>query len=317
MDNTASLNKSDSDISSALHVEMDPQLIEVKENPNQVFIGNNNWRKFMIGTACAFMFVTLFFIANIIVYLIDFQPYYNVFKGYGKLHGFHAIVGYVAFFLSLAIPSVLPSIGRTFSVFLFAIITICYLYIPALFVKAFYNSEMYYLPELMLGYIMWACAVLGFFINIVTTRKKINIVIASYISMALFIILMAVYVYVLKRTQPYMLVMFGLVILCGLIAAYLSKDAKFMLEKRCDFYLTSDWFLGFVHLHTDIFFRFWADFFRKKVVVIDTDELNGKSLVLSSAIKRSRNGSIDIAMKDVVDMDRTNVTGILPNKSFG
>ena len=298
---------------------MDPQHIEVKENPKRVFIGRDSWRKFMLGAAGTTMFVTLFFIANIVVYCIDFQPFYDVFKGYNKIWGFHALLAYGAFGASMAIPTILPSIGRAAAIPLFIVILICYLYIPALLVRVFWKPDIDEAEELILGYTVWSCVVVGFFINIVTTRKKINPTVGVAISIVLFVISAIVYVFVLKRLQPYVLTLFVLVGVVAGLSAYLNTDASFMLRKRNDFYLNSDWFLGFVHLHTDIFFRFWMDFFRKDVDYIDTDALNGKSVVLNNAIQRSRLTPISEELddnSDVEDMDRTNVSGVIAAKSY-
>lgn len=54
----------------------------------------------------------------------------------------------------------------------------------------------------------------------------------------------------------------GLMILSGIIlSVYINLDLKFMMTKRGEEYLTDDWLLGVVHLHTDIFYRFWRDLF--------------------------------------------------------
>ena len=41
------------------------------------------------------------------------------------------------------------------------------------------------------------------------------------------------------------------------LAFYYSRDFEQMVKKRGTFYYTNDWFLMYVHLQTDMFFRFW------------------------------------------------------------
>lgn len=57
----------------------------------------------------------------------------------------------------------------------------------------------------------------------------------------------------------------GLMVLFGtLISFYICMDLKFMVEKRAEEYQPGDWLVGIVHLHTDIFFRFWKDMFSEE-----------------------------------------------------
>lgn len=50
----------------------------------------------------------------------------------------------------------------------------------------------------------------------------------------------------------------------GALAAYYTYDLEMMVRRRGTFYRTSDWFLGFIHLQTDLFFRLPYDLLTKK-----------------------------------------------------
>ena len=52
--------------------------------------------------------------------------------------------------------------------------------------------------------------------------------------------------------------------LAAALAAYYTYDLEMMVRKRGQFYRTSDWFLGFVHLQTDLFYRLPVDLLSKK-----------------------------------------------------
>ena len=43
---------------------------------------------------------------------------------------------------------------------------------------------------------------------------------------------------------------------------YFNYNIKYMVEKRYGKYVTGDWPIGFAHMFTDVFFRFWYDYFR-------------------------------------------------------
>lgn len=292
---------------------MDPRTIEVKETPKSVFIGRDNWRKFMLGSAGALMFVNLFFIACIVVYCIDVQQFYYLFYGYAGAWNPFAILAYISFALALLIPSILTNVGRSAFVPFFLIILCCYAYIPAFLIRVTWKNEISFSQELVMGYICWVAAVIGLFVNVIATKRRINPVVGVAVGAVLCTIGVGVYVFVLKKLDPYRLTILVLIGANVGLSYYLNIDAMFMLNKRNDFYLNSDWFLGFVHLHTDIFFRFWIDIFRRDVEYIDTDNLNGKSIVLNSAIQRSRLAPISEVNEDnsdVEDMDRTNTSGI-------
>lgn len=49
-----------------------------------------------------------------------------------------------------------------------------------------------------------------------------------------------------------------------LIGAYLNFNLKYMTEKRGDDYVPGDWCLGVLHLHSDIFYKFWIDLLGKE-----------------------------------------------------
>ena len=298
---------------------MDPKTIEVKETPKSVFIGRDNWRKFLLGAVSALMFTTLIIIAVALYFLIDEISFFRMFVNHSGLWNGYDIAAYVCFVVALAVPSFSPNIGRKAFVPFFLMILGFYIYVPGFWVRVTWKGRFNLYLELVLGYINYSAAIIGLFINVISTKKKINPTNGVAISAVLAAIGTGVYCYVLKKLDPDF---YKLLLLIGGVVAYsfyLNVDAMFMLNKRNDFYLNSDWFLGFVHFHTDIFFRFWVDIFRRDVHYIDTDTLNGKSVVLNSAIQKSRLAPISEVNEDnsdVEDMDRTKVSGMAGGKSM-
>lgn len=311
MKGNQALNKSDSDVSSALHVQMDSMSVEVKEAPKHVTIGKDNWRKFLLGTTISMMFVTLFIIADSVVYLVERDVFKQIFAYYSSIGNGFDILAYILFILSLLVPSVAPQIGRKAFVPLMVIIIGCYAYIPAFLIRWGMKERFNFSETLVLIYSVWISAVIGLFINVVSTKDKFNPMNGVMISAGVNTFLILIYVFVLEISSPYMFEI-GLTIVaaCGL-AFYFNQDVLFMLNKRNDFYLNSDWFLGFIHLHTDIFFRFWIDIFKRDVDHIDTN-LNEKSMVLNTGGSKSNLPPIsedNDENDDTEDIDRTRMTG--------
>ena len=44
-----------------------------------------------------------------------------------------------------------------------------------------------------------------------------------------------------------------------LLSCYINYDVFLMITRRKTLYKYDDWYLGIIHIHTDIFFRFFYD----------------------------------------------------------
>lgn len=310
-----SLNKSDSDISSALHVEMDPKTIEVREAPKSVFIGRDKYRGFLIGTVISLMFVTLFLIADTVIYSYENDIFKEVFSYHSGVGNGFDILAYIVLFLSMMIPTVVPNIGRRFAIPFMLLIVCCYLYIPAFLLRWSLKDSYSFSEIVIVIYLSWISSVIGLFINVVSMKNRFNPNLGLIIAAILYTILLVVHVYVLELMSAYF-IEYGLMVggTC-LLALYMNLDVQFMLNKRNDYYLTSDWFLGFVHLHTDIFYRFWIDIFRENVDNVDKN-LSLKSIVLTNSIKKSKLAPISEANEesDTEDIDRSEAYGVQGSK---
>lgn len=311
MKGNQALNKSDSDVSSALHVQMDTMSVEVKEAPKHVTIGKDNWRKFLLGATIALMFVTLFLVADSVVYLTERDIFRQVFAYYSGLGNGFDIAAVILLFLSLLVPSVAPNVGRKAFVPLMIIIIGCYAYLPAFLIRVGMKERYNFSEDLVLIYAIWISSVIGLFINVVSTKDKFNPTNGMIISASLDTFLIIIYVFVLKISSPYKFELLLMIVAASTLGFYMNMDVQFMLNKRNDFYLNSDWFLGFVHLQTDIFFRFWIDIFRRDVNYVDSN-LNEQSVVLNTNGQKSKLPPIsedNNENDDTEDMDRTRMTG--------
>lgn len=287
-------NGLDEDLTKSLHIEMDPKKIEVKETPTKVFIGKDNWRKFVVGIAITTLLMTLFLFTYIIMYFIDEKLFKKMFKGYSRpLNGFD-ITSYVVFVICFTVPSVLPHLSRKLAILIMIPITICFAYTPAYLIRLSIKERFNFSEMLITGYTVYVCAVAGLFVNIMMTKEKFKTDNGIIISTSLCAVAIVAYVYILNLYNPYKWKLCLIVASCAAYAAYLNWDIRFMIKKRSDYYLNGDWFLGFIHLHTDIFFRFWRDMFRP-----DSNVINTTLITETGNIKQSNPVSVDYNVGDI------------------
>ena len=234
------------------------------DEPNFRYIGKQNWKGFMIGAS-----LTLFLLHSSILFVIlnfvfhEREWYYQFFDNYEKIGNGYDIASVIVLTLVLILVSVAPSFGRKlFKVFFVIIIYVTVFYLSAFSLRAGMKNRNDQVAEYLIPlYIMAFTGSLGLFINTLAAKKKLKSSLGIGISVPLFSILMYLQYWPLARFSP-KLWEFGLYIgASALVAYYLNMNAKLMVKRRYDFYRTSDWFLGFVHLQTDWTFRFWYDLF--------------------------------------------------------
>lgn len=270
MQGTTASNISDSDITKSLNIEMDPKKIEVSSLPQANIFAIHNWKKFCLGTLITAMVPTLIILTYVVIYFIDYKLFKKMFKGYSRpLNGFD-VFAYCIFPVLMAIPSIFPKFCRKITVLLILPIIACFVYIPAFLIRLGIKERFNFSEYLVSWYTVYVCAMIGLFANFIMTKEKFspdNGVIITTVMTALLLIL---YVYVLRLYNPYKFTLALITAAAAALGFYLNYDLKFMIKKRADFYESSDWFLGFIHLHTDLFFRFWRDIFRKDAVMLAT-----------------------------------------------
>ena len=236
--------------------------------PKTIYIGDDNWKPFVRKTAIAMLVSAFFFLTWITVYLIDEKLFKTIFKGYSRnLNGFD-IGSYITLFLSFLIPSVFPGLCRRYWWPFVISIGVCLIYTPSFLIRLSIKERFNFSEFLITGYTVYVCVVIGFAYNAFTAKDKFKPDTGIIISVSLFITVLILFVYVINMYNPKKGYLAAVVLSCYLAALYLNHDMCSILKKRTDFYLEHDWFLGYIHTHTDIFFRFWADFFKEDSVVV-------------------------------------------------
>lgn len=94
--------------------------------------------------------------------------------------------------------------------------------------------------------------------------KKFNVMIGIYLSLALNIAGQLFLKFFWGFFDPSILHIIIMVIAGLALSIYLNFDIKFMVERRGEMYAPGDWFIGAVHLQTDILFRFWVDLVKQE-----------------------------------------------------
>lgn len=194
---------------------------------------------------------------------------------------FYDIGSTIAIISILIFVNVLPAFSRKISLILFLVYFITYSYM-ALFIINFYQKNDHYSPLISHGVGLLPFTIsMGLFMNVMINGKKtLDANTGIITSLIIYVIYFLVVGYVLNIMNPFLWQhMVYLSILLPIVWVW-NTILEVMITKRNDFYLESDTILGFVHIQTDIFGKFWYDYFVKEKWdegVIDVDEENRKS----------------------------------------
>ena len=148
-------------------------------------------------------------------------------------------------------------------------------------------------------YTIYVSNTIGLYANTILTKEKFKIDNGIIISLSITTTLLLVYVYILHLFNPYKWKLLMIIGSSGLSAAYFNLDLSFMIRKRSYYYLNGDWFLGFVHLHTDFLFRFWRDCFRKDCVSVESVVVGDGDVVVISRMSQDSSDGSDFSFSTV------------------
>ena len=147
---------------------------------------------------------------------------------------------------------------------------------------------------------MFICTSLSLVINVLAKGKTKNGIDSGFgagIGVGLFVLTLILYIYVFLVYDPYMWILMLTVAGGGFMSFYINKDAELMVTKRSHAYQPNDWFIGFIHLHTDLFFRFWYDLIRKdNTIDVDENLKNDKTPIASKDIDDSEPATVNITI---------------------
>lgn len=257
-------------------------LIDEKAEAKEVFdITQGRHRGFMVAVATTLFVAHIPLLLIFIAYMVKKQNVnaflFSFFQGSPSIYFGYAIVCTVLLFLILIVPSVLPIAGRKGLQYpLYGLYLICIFYLVVFtFMRQSQGIYRYDWDNILL---FIGCAIysasFGAIVTAAMSVRKVPKPVAIGIACAHeFMCILLIWLYSATSLRPlweYLLYL-GL---AAFLAIYYTLDLEMMVKKRGTFYNTTDWFLGFIHIQTDLFFRLPKDLFFSKQAPADvTQEL--------------------------------------------
>ncbi len=229
-------------------------------------------RSFMVSVAVAMFVSHLPFLAIFIIYMVKRSNpnafLFSFFQGVPERYFVYAIICTVLLLLVILVPTVLPQAGRNGLGYpLYGLYLICLLYLTFFsFMRQSQGIYRYNWDTIMLPIAMaFLYASFGAVITASLSVRKVPRVIAISVG-AVGTFMSLLLLYLVSETTLQQFWQLGLYILLGAaLGLYYAFDLEDMVLKRGTYYRTNDWFLGFIHLQTDLFFRLPRDLlFRRR-----------------------------------------------------
>ena len=172
---------------------------------------------------------------------------------------FYDIACYCVMALILIAVNLYVPFGRKGKFGYVALYYICALYLTALMINKSTKTHQLWDQEVVIFYMVLFAISTGMMVNVLFAAKGLSITAAFIATFACYAGNMITMIYVYKQFSPlFYMHIFASAGLCVGIWIF-NTILEIMITKRNDFYLEDDWGIGFVHLQTDIFFKFWWD----------------------------------------------------------
>jgi len=249
---------------------------EVKHKEPKQDITHGRHRPFLVLSSLA-LFISnagiLFIFVMAMVYKLEmWTPLNNFFGDQDPSYpvpGFliaYIVIALVLMFTSLIVPSIVPKLGRGGFGFVFYFIfvgTFAYSFIFGIYNQKRETYGFLAGNTLIFIFISWLNASFGLFVTSLFSVRRIMKEIGFGVTVALQLMMILLMNFYAKISSRQVWENFLYLALSLALSFYYSKDLELIVVKRGTDFLTNDWFLGFVNLHTDITFRFWFYLFKK------------------------------------------------------
>lgn len=269
---------------SDIRIELEP----VKKVPDET-----NWRTFIVGSASFYFFLHLSIISATFMNFYDYKLVKRMFKNFSNIGNGFDIFFLCAMILILTYCSVFARFPKKLKFAFGIILTICYWYFAFFLLRVCKKTKYRFTHYLLCIYATLFSSSFGLLVSSLTYKKKFRPDVGISISAVIMIIMLIVFVYVYEIFDPFKFELLAIVGLSTLYSHYLNYDIRYMIRKRAFYYDYSDWFIGGIHLQTDIFCRFWVDLFKPTPKIIDVEEIDlderGKETDISYAIRNKTN----------------------------
>lgn len=269
-------NRIGSDSLTAKPLESAPKknvgLVDEKTEAKELLdITQGRHRGFMVAVATTLFVSHIPLLLIFIAYMVKKQQVnaflFSFFQGSPNVYFGYAIVCTVLLFLILIAPSATPLAGRKGIQFpLYGLYLICMFYLVVFtFMRQSQGIYKYDWDNILL---FIGCAIynasFGAIVTAALSVRKVPKPVAIGIACAgEFMDILLIWLYSATSLRPLWEYLFYLG-LAAFLAIYYTLDLEMMVKKRGTFYKTNDWFLGFIHIQTDLFFRLPYDLFFNK-----------------------------------------------------
>lgn len=243
---------------------------EKKEAALTPDITQGRHRGFMVASSLALFVSHIPLLFIFCVYMVkkkDANAFlYSFFQGSPNVYFGYAIVCTVFLFAILIAPSVTPLAGRKGAQYpLYGLFLICEFYLVVFtFMRQSQGIYRYDYDNILL---LLGCPLyFASFGAVVTSALSVNrvpkVVAIGITCAGQFMNILLLWLFSATTLRPlweYLLYLGW----AAFLAIYYTLDLEMMVRRRGTFYHTNDWFLGFIHLQTDAFFRLPKDLFTK------------------------------------------------------
>ena len=295
MDSVKDIKDSHFSKESLPHFDLQSDEVRVELEPEKKVPDETNWRRFAVGSSLFYFFLHLSLIAAIFMNFYDYKSVKRMFKNFASVGNGIDIFAVIMLIAVLAAGSILTNLPKKLKVIMCVIITLCYWYLAFFLLRVSKKTKYRFTHYLLIGYTILASASFGLLISALTYKRKFPIDFGVSISLVITIFMTFMYIYYFELFDPFKFELLFVVASNALYAYYLQYDMRFMIRKRTFFYDYDDWFIGGIHLQTDIFARFWIDLFRKTPNVIDIEEAElSKAKSMASNAKTNDNTIINL-----------------------
>ena len=266
-------------------------------------IGRDKWKPFLKHSCYLILIIALILSIYITVYFVKQRAFRIAFRNFSKPGNGYDIAACLVLIICLFIPSYSPELGRKYKIAILPLLLLCILYLSAFLIRISIKKRFKFSEYLIALYSAYICAGIGLYANVLFSKDKFHRSWGIIISIFFFLVCLLLFVFVMELFDPYDPVLILIFKIEASISFYFNFDVFYMIEKRNKLYRVSDGFLGFIHIHTDFFYRFWQDFFDNTIEDLDTSVMSNRASIKAEFLNRSNLETIDEEIKSQSSKD--------------
>ena len=128
-------NKSDSDKTKEISIEMDITEKEIQSADIDRLIGRDKWKPFLKHSCYLILIIALILSIYITVYFVKQRAFRIAFRNFSKPGNGYDIAACLVLIICLFIPSYSPELGRKYKIAILPLLLLCILYLSAFLIR--------------------------------------------------------------------------------------------------------------------------------------------------------------------------------------